>query len=117
MTDVTGFGLAGHLQRMAFASGVTAEIDLDAVPLMAGAEALAQQGVRSSIHRANREALLADIPETPRGALLSDPQTAGGFLASVPQDRLDALLSQGGAAFRVIGRMLPLGPAPLRLRG
>jgi selenide,water dikinase len=84
MTDVTGFGLAGHLARLCAASGVGAEITLDAVPFFEGAEALAAAGHRSSLYSANR-ALLPDWPHrSPRHALLFDPQTAGGLLAAVP---------------------------------
>ncbi len=54
MTDVTGFGLAGHLLAICRASGCGAEIDLDAVPLYAGAEALAAAGHRSTLYAANR---------------------------------------------------------------
>lgn len=84
MTDVTGFGLAGHLARLCAASGTGAEIRLDAIPIHDGAEALAAAGHRSSLYPANR-ALVPDWPETtPRHELLFDPQTAGGLLAALP---------------------------------
>ncbi len=93
MTDVTGFGLAGHLARMADASGLTGEIALDALPLFSGAEALAASGLRSSIWTGNRAAVDATLPDTPRAALLFDPQTSGGLLAAVPEDEARGLLA------------------------
>ncbi len=92
MTDVTGFGLAGHAARMADASGLTAEIDLAALPVFAGAEALAEAGIRSTIWQANRDGVRFDGPDTARSTLLFDPQTAGGFLAAVPAHAADQTL-------------------------
>lgn len=84
MTDVTGFGLAGHLARLCAASGVGAKVDLGAVPLHRGAEALAAAGHRSSLYGANK-ALVPGWPDaSPRQQLLFDPQTAGGLLAAIP---------------------------------
>lgn len=113
MTDVTGFGLAGHAFKMARASGVTIEIDADAVPLFDGAAALAAQGVRSSLFAENR-ALLPELSGTdPRTALLFDPQTAGGFLAALAPDDAERITKDTGAA--QIGRVCE-GPPLLRLR-
>ena len=99
MTDVTGFGLAGHLLNIAHASGVAARVDLGAVPLMAGAERLAAAGVRSTIYAENRAAAArTTVPEGPRAALLFDPQTCGGLLASVPAGETARLLSDLRAA-------------------
>jgi selenide,water dikinase len=85
MTDVTGFGLAGHLMNICRASGVGAELDLSAIPLLEGAEALAAQGIRASLFEANRSAAAQmRLPAGPRADLLFDPQTAGGLLAAVP---------------------------------
>ncbi|WP_424971906.1 selenide, water dikinase SelD [Dinoroseobacter sp. S76] len=84
MTDVTGFGLAGHLARLCAASGVGASLSLEAVPVFAGAEALAAAGHRSTLYPENR-ALVPDLPDqTARQQLLFDPQTAGGLLAALP---------------------------------
>ncbi|MCF8484019.1 MAG: selenide, water dikinase SelD [Rhodobacteraceae bacterium] len=86
MTDVTGFGLAGHLWEMVQGAGVAARLELSALPMLPGAEELAAQGVASSLAPANRAALswLVDAPPGPKGDLLFDPQTCGGLLATVP---------------------------------
>jgi selenide,water dikinase len=95
MTDVTGFGLAGHLMNMMRASGTGARLDLAAVPVFDGAEALATAGVRSTLYPENRAALAdAVLPETPRAALLCDPQTGGGLLAAVPEAEAHALVGR-----------------------
>lgn len=97
MTDITGFGLAGHLIEMMSASGTSARLWLDAVPLMPGAEALSAAGEHSSLAPANRASLLGRLRgetiATARGALLFDPQTCGGLLAAVPKDHADRLLA------------------------
>ncbi|GKY88063.1 selenide, water dikinase SelD [Sinisalibacter aestuarii] len=99
MTDVTGFGLAGHMWAICTASGVAGEIEADAVPLYPGALALAEAGHRSSIWEANRAAAPVAGAEGARGALLHDPQTAGGFLAAVAAAEAGALV----AALRAAG--------------
>jgi len=99
ITDVTGFGLAGHLLGMLRRSGVAAEIELDAVPTLPGAAALLRRGVRSSLHDANRrQAEGLGVPDDPRAEILFDPQTAGGLLAAVPADAVDPCLSRLAAA-------------------
>ncbi len=97
MTDVTGFGLAGHLLGICEASNCAAELDLAAVPLLAGAEALAEQGVRSTLYPDNfkiAEKMSLAEPMSARTALLFDPQTAGGLLAAVSADSADEKLAQ-----------------------
>lgn len=86
MTDVTGFGLAGHLWEMLKASGHGAELSLDAIPLLAGAETLAAMGQASTLAPANRASLdwHLDAPPGPRTDLLFDPQTCGGLLVTLP---------------------------------
>lgn len=119
MTDVTGFGLAGHLLEMLDASGVAAT--LDHLPLLPGAEALAAAGHASSLAPANRAATLGRVvaPNIPRAALLWDPQTGGGLLAAVPADRandvLQALAAEGEPAWRI--GTLTAGPARITLTG
>ncbi|MGY9046640.1 hypothetical protein P775_17830 [Puniceibacterium antarcticum] len=107
MTDVTGFGLAGHLLGLCEASGLAATLDLSEIPLMQGALELSERGHRSSLYPQNRAAA-PELPEDARTALLFDPQTAGGLLAAVPSDRapevLKSLISAGYPA-AVIGRL------------
>ncbi|PWE32815.1 selenide, water dikinase SelD [Maritimibacter sp. 55A14] len=95
MTDVTGFGLGGHLLGLCRASGTGARIALDALPLLPGAEELATQGIRSSLWAANAEHG-AEIrrPGRPRDDLLFDPQTAGGLLTAVPGDRAETIVER-----------------------
>ncbi|WP_217992085.1 selenide, water dikinase SelD [Caenispirillum bisanense] len=104
-TDVTGFGLLGHLVEMLEASGVDAEVDTATLPALDGAAETLAAGLVSSLHPANlRFAVAAEGAAVP--ALLTDPQTAGGLLAGVPADRLDAVLAALPAA-RVVGRVTP----------
>lgn len=85
MTDVTGFGLAGHLAGICEASGLGAEVILDDVTFLSGAVALAENGTRSSLYDDNRSGSGPVFgAEGARGALLFDPQTAGGLLAAIP---------------------------------
>lgn len=96
-TDVTGFGLLGHLGEMLRAAGVAARLDPMAVPLLPGvAEALAG-GIRSTLHAANA-GTVADLlaPEAlarPETQALLDPQTAGPLLAGLPAERAGACLA------------------------
>lgn len=95
MTDVTGFGLAGHLLAMARASRTEMQLDPGAVPVLPGAEPLAARGLRSSAYAANRDhaaCAMDGFDDNARTALLFDPQTCGGFLASVPAAGLSSLL-------------------------
>ena len=125
-TDVTGFGLLGHLVEMTRASGVDARLDLSAVPVLDGALETARAGLLSSLHPHNvRLRRAVDDPEAhaadPRYRLLYDPQTAGGLLAGVPADRADAcvedLVAEGYSQAVVIGAVEPRGDhgPPVRL--
>jgi selenide,water dikinase len=96
-TDVTGFALLGHVWEMARASKVTIEIDSRAVPLLDGAMELARAGMLTSGDKTNREYVGADIEIAPTVdadfvKLLFDPQTAGGMLIAVAENKADALL-------------------------
>ena len=112
LTDVTGFGLVGHLGEMLRASGCGVNLTLDAVPVLPGALTLATRGVRSSIAQANARAI-ADYQVAPnvdvtRLALLSDPQTSGGLLACVAADKVDDCihaLAEAGIDGAVIGEV------------
>lgn len=100
MTDVTGFGLAGHLLEMLRASNTAATIRLDAIPRMQGALDLAVAGHGSSLQPANLAAVSWQMraPEDPRCLLLTDPQTAGGLLAAVPPEIAPDVLARLAAA-------------------
>lgn len=119
MTDVTGFGLAGHLANICRASGVSAELDARKVPILNGALDLAMQGVQSSLYPDNlSDALtLMNAPETAQGRLMLDPQTAGGLLAALSEadanSAMEELAKQGIDAVR-IGRITD-GPIALTL--
>jgi selenide,water dikinase len=108
MTDVTGFGLLGHLRGICDASGTGARVDWAQVPLMQGAAALAAQGIRSSLYADN---VAGAGPVTgPVPALAHDPQTAGGLLAAVaPQDAeaMQSRLVDAGYTAAIIGQMTP----------
>lgn len=111
MTDVTGFGLAGHLLEMLEASGVAARVQLDDVPMLPGAVELAGAGVGSSLQPANLAAASwrMEVPQDVRVALLTDPQTCGGLLASVPAGQAGALvarLREAGHQAAVIGAVV-----------
>lgn len=112
MTDVTGFGLAGHLMNICEASGCAAVIDLEAVPLMEGAEELSSEGIRSTLWPENR-AIAPHLPQGPRADLMFDPQTAGGLLAAVPAAEAEALcrdLQASGVPAARIGVMTEGAP-------
>lgn len=112
LTDVTGFGLIGHLSEMLRASSCGVELALAAVPVLPGALPLASLGVRSSIAQANAQALadyqLAAELDPNALALLSDPQTSGGLLACVAADQVDGCihaLTEAGIHGAVIGEL------------
>ncbi|MCF3972700.1 selenide, water dikinase SelD [Paracoccus salsus] len=100
MTDLTGFGLAGHLAGIAEASGARITIALDRLPLIDGAETLSAAGHHSSLYAANRSATLGlvQVPATARGRLVFDPQTSGGLIAALPAARAEAALAAIHAA-------------------
>ncbi len=115
-TDITGFGLAGHLVEMARTSGVSAEIDLSHVPVYAAVrQCLDQEILPGSIER-NQEYAMAWIRVPAAGGLenlpiLYDPQTSGGLLVSLPGEHapgyVEALRGRGHAAAAIIGRITP----------
>ena len=118
-TDITGFGLLGHLQSMVKGSGVAAEISRAAVPVLTGVLDLLAQGVApGGTHRnvssvANAVRWDSALTEADR-LLLCDAQTSGGLLMSVAPDRADALAAalreKGAPCAAVVGRITD-GPA------
>ena len=119
-TDVTGFGLAGHLSAMLQASGCAAVLDLAALPDLAGVIELLEAGLRSTFHAENAR-IASDLEidgsarRSPRLPLLFDPQTSGGLLFAVAHERaesaLEALLASGHAA-ALVGRTIRLESEP-----
>ena len=118
-TDITGFGLLGHLKSMVKGSGVAAEINLAAVPALPGARELLENGVApGGTHRnvsSVNDAVTWDAALTDEDRLLlCDAQTSGGLLMSVPADRagklVDALGDEGAPCAAVVGRIID-GPA------
>ena len=117
-TDVTGFGLLGHLHRMLSASGAAARLDARRVPLLPGAADLAADGFVSGGTRANiarmSEVVMVDGQVTPEViVLLHDAQTSGGLLLAVAPGAAAALLGDlagRGLIAAEIGEVVP-GPA------
>ncbi len=119
-TDLTGFGLLGHLIEMTRPSGVDVELKMSSLPILDGAEETAAAGILSSLQPANvrlRRAVRdqANWIKHPRYALLFDPQTAGGLLATVPAENAEAcikaLKALGYPQTAAIGRVLASGEA------
>ncbi len=115
-TDITGFGLLGHLTEMVRASQVGVKLDLNALPILAGARECVQQNILSSLHPQNVRASqwianLTEVESCSAFQLLFDPQTSGGLLASVPMtqanDCLDVLKTAGYAESVMIGSVFP----------
>jgi len=124
-TDVTGFGLLGHLHRMLAASGAAAEVDAAAVPLLRGAAELAAEGFVSGGTRANIARMSEVVTVTGEVApevivLLHDAQTSGGLLLSTKpaavQPLLDDLTGRGLTA-AVIGEVVRGTPGQIVVRG
>ena len=115
-TDVTGFGLLGHLVEMIKPSRVDVEINLGSIPLLPGAEQTVRAGIFSSLQPQNlrlRRAVhnLETASKDKRYPLIFDPQTSGGLLAGVPQQQAGACVAElhklGYARTAIIGRVLP----------
>ena len=115
-TDVTGFGLAGHLAALLAESGFAARLDLRSLPALPGALELLARGERSTFHADNaRLARALAVPTAatgdPRFELLFDPQTAGGLLLVVPagaaQETVARLRQAGYPEASVIGEVTP----------
>jgi selenide,water dikinase len=98
LTDVTGFGLAGHALEMARGAGLDVQIDWSAVPLLEGVQALAQQGFITGASGRNwagygEEVVLPEGFSPIDQAMLSDPQTSGGLLVSCAPNALEAVMA------------------------
>ncbi len=115
LTDVTGFGLAGHLLEMLSASNTACELELSAIPLLPGTAELYDQRIESTLAPANRAAetevrVSEALRNSPRYAALFDPQTCGGLLLGVrAQDAaavLDRLAEQSDVEAACIGQVV-----------
>jgi len=117
LTDVTGFGLAGHALEMARGAGLDVHLDWSAVPLLEGVQALAQQGFITGASGRNWAGYGAEVA-LPEGfsavdqALLSDPQTSGGLLVSCAPSSIEQVMAvfaqHGFAQATVVGKVASL---------
>ena len=119
MTDITGFGLAGHAAEMARASHVTVCLDVGRLPELPTAVELGKMGFRTRASTSNREFLAGSLREEPgvdadRAELAFDAQTSGGLLIAVPVEHATELLRQaraaGATAATIVGEVLPQQP-------
>lgn len=115
LTDVTGFGLAGHMTEMLQASGVSAQLRLDDIARLPGCDELIREGVASTLLEENRlmlsEVLLeGNRWESAEAAVLLDPQTGGGILCGCEKENADAavkfLQDNGFQATSIIGEVI-----------
>src|SRR5207248_8809565 len=113
-TDVTGFSLLGHAWELACASNVTIEIDSARVPLINGALELARIGMMTGADKTNREYVGEDVSidegiDPNLMKLFYDPQTAGGLLLAIPEEKASDLLDELRRNYEraeVIGRVM-----------
>lgn len=115
-TDITGYGLLGHLGEMVRASPCSVAIDLQSLPALPGARELFARGFQSTFHAQNERLLRGTkIDEAavhhPHLPLLSDPQTSGGLLLALPADKAGEALARlheaGNTDACVVGEVLP----------
>ncbi len=124
LTDITGFGLLGHLRNITAASGVTAEVWADRVPVLDAAREYVKAGIAPGGTRANAKFLAdwveyaADVSQEEQ-LLLCDAQTSGGLLAAVPEAIAGAvsraLASAGTLASATVGRITGAGSGKIRV--
>ncbi len=123
-TDVTGFGLAGHLMKMAQASGVTAEVEAASLPLLPGVAELIDQGCIPGAAFRNLEYVSADAsfdPSLPLALKMAacDAQTSGGLLICVPEADAQAMADELRAHYphtALIGRIVARGEHLLKVK-
>ena len=125
-TDVTGFGLLGHLHQLGLASGVGARIEASRVPVFSFARELAADGQVPGGTKRNLEYIAAHTSwsggvEPHERLLLCDAQTSGGLLLAVAPEReaalLEGLASAGVASFAAIGELVESTPGQIQVRG
>lgn len=114
ITDITGFGFAGHAAEMAVASNVTLSIDLDSLPLLPHAVELGASGFRTRASTSNHDFLEGDFAVSDNAdpdllAIVFDPQTSGGLLVALPEGASEAYIAEveaaDGCAPALIGRV------------
>ena len=122
MTDVTGFGLGGHVAEMLQASGVSAELQFADLPLYPGVRQLAHEGIASTLLPENRAFPISlkwsGESDEPSIAILFDPQTSGGLLAGIPPENVEACLQalrEGSAPDACIIATVSGGPPRLTI--
>lgn len=121
VTDISGFGLAGHCAELVQHSKVNIELFANAVSLLPGTLNTLQLGVQSTLHESNAEVLnnfdVSSEVEPLDLAPLVDPQTSGGLLAAIPPERtedcMSALVEAGYRSARVVGRSIPDGSSQI----
>src|SRR5262245_10787553 len=113
LTDVTGFGLLGHLLELCRGAGLGAEVEMAQVPLLPGVEALAEQGFVTGASGRNwagygKDVVLEGVRDVHK-ALLTDPQTSGGLLVACAPDSVEAVLgifrAEGFERAAVVGQL------------
>jgi selenide,water dikinase len=115
LTDVTGFGLAGHLLEMCRGARLTAEVRFDALPIIAEALDWVKQGVATGATERNWKSYGAEV-QVPTGfadwqkKLITDPQTSGGLLVACAPQAVPAVLKQFDGEAREIGRLITGAP-------
>jgi len=121
LTDVTGFGLAGHLLEICRGSRLSAEVDFSSIPVIAEALDWVKQGVATGASTRNWSGYGHDVEfggEEWKQKVLTDPQTSGGLLVACAPEARDSVLeifrSKGFGEARVIGR-LSAGPARIKV--
>jgi selenide,water dikinase len=121
-TDVTGFGLLGHLHRMLTASGVAARLDATAVPVLEGVLELARQGVVPGGSGRNHAFVSPHVDwgglDEPEQLVLADAQTSGGLLVAAPDgERLAASFAARGVSFAEVGAVIEGRPGRIAIVG
>lgn len=117
VTDITGFGLAGHCYEMVKGSQVTMEFSMDRIPIMRQALEMYNKGVTTGVNHYNRELVAGairfekDLPPWHK-EIIYDPQTSGGLLVSVPESQGEALVktlqAEGVRWASMVGKVKPL---------
>jgi selenide,water dikinase len=124
LTDVTGFGLLGHLSELCRASKVAVDLWFDALPLLPGAVDLVRAGITPGGTRRNLEfvepwTVFAESLEPWQRLLCADAQTSGGLVLCVPEGQVDAVVAslreRGTPAAAVIGRVREAGEVMMRV--